>query len=82
MIGGSAPKKRASPAEAHPSTWAPFVVVGEGGASADAPTTQVISPGAPPGTTLAASKTKPSKKSAASKGSDWKGTIWRGGGMN
>ena len=74
--------EKGSPAEAHPRTWAPFVVVGEGGASADAPTTQAISPGAPPGTAPAPSKTKPSKKSAAPKGSDWKGTIWQGGGMN
>ena len=74
--------EKGSPAEAHPSTWAPFVVVGEGGASADAPTTQVILPEAPPGTAPAPSKTKPSKKSAAPKGSDWKGTIWQGGGMN
>ena len=72
--------EKGSPAEAHPSTWAPFVVVGEGGASADAPPTQAIPPGAPPGTAPAPSKTKPSKKSAAPKGSDWKGTIWQGAG--
>jgi hypothetical protein len=70
-------------AEAHPAMWAPFAVVGEGGAPAAALTTQAITPEPAPSAKDAAapamSKTKPSKKPSAPKGGDWKGTIWQGG---
>jgi hypothetical protein len=70
-------------AEAHPALWAPFAVVGEGGAKAAALTTQAIPPEPPAAAKDAAapapSKTKRPKKSPAPKGSDWKGTLWQGG---
>ena len=70
-------------AEAHPAMWAPFAVVGEGGAPAAALTTQAISPEPPTAAkddaTPAPSKTKRLTKPSAPKGGDWKGTIWQGG---
>src|SRR5437667_9435960 len=67
-------------AEAHPAMWAPFAVVGEGGAVASGLTTQAISaqPAAPAKGAPAPPSAKRTKK-AAPKGRDWRNTILQGG---
>ena len=57
------------PREAHPTIWAPFVVVGEGSAEPGTPTPSSIRTEVPP-----AVKAKPHAK----KGSpDWRKEVWR-----
>ena len=67
--------------EVHPSQWAPFVVVGEGSAAAQAASLQTPPPAAaspkePPATTgsLAKPKAKASKRTPPP---DWRSQIWK-----
>jgi hypothetical protein len=58
----------------HPAMWAPFVLVGEGGASTSAPvTTQTVTSPTPSPKGSARARTKP----GAPKNSDWTTGIWR-----
>jgi CHAT domain-containing protein/tetratricopeptide (TPR) repeat protein len=65
-------------ADAHPSRWAPFVVVGEGGdTQQSAPSAPALAPPSAPVLSKATSTVK--KKAAGSKRpvSDWRSEIWR-----
>ena len=65
-------------AEAHPATWAPFAVVGEGGASGASLSTQAIAPQPAPLIKDAAAPSKANRlKTPIAPNGDWKGTIWQ-----
>jgi CHAT domain-containing protein/Tfp pilus assembly protein PilF len=62
--------------DAHPATWAPFVVVGEGGAASPPPGTPLTTSAVPP----AAKEKSPPRKGArpkSSKGADWSSEVGR-----
>jgi len=62
--------------DAHPATWAPFVVVGEGGAASHPPGTPLTTSAVPP----AAKEKSPPRKGArpkSSKGADWSSEVGR-----
>jgi hypothetical protein len=63
--------EKGSPAEAHPSTWAPFVVVGEGGGAAE-PIAPLPAVGAPAQVGRTSGKPRP-KRSEPS----WTAEIWK-----
>ncbi len=70
--------EQGAPHEAHPAYWAPFVVVGEGGASTPSQlTTRAIAPGP---TSIAPPPAKAPARAKANSGrqrDDWETTIWR-----
>jgi len=65
--------------EAHPSTWGPFALVGEGGSSLPSQLkTQTIAP--QPASTLP-SKGSVRAKQSRQKNDDWPTTIWKNSGQ-
>jgi hypothetical protein len=61
-------------AEAHPSQWAPFVVVGEGGGEQPEAAPVVTSSTAAPAPAVSAQPKRPKK---ALKAPDWRNEVWR-----
>jgi hypothetical protein len=60
--------------EAHPAYWAPFVVVGEGGAQQPEATPVVTSSFTAPTPALLA---RPKRQKKAVKAPDWRTEVWR-----
>jgi CHAT domain-containing protein/tetratricopeptide (TPR) repeat protein len=68
---------KGSPIEAHPSQWAPFVVVGEGGVMAHAANDQMLPKVVVPPISTPSKIAKTHKNSQTPKMPDWRSRIWR-----